>query len=92
MASAKKKNAVKKVVSKKVELKKNKTATKTKSFLIKKIQKRNGMVVEFDLDKVTNAIYKAMINSEEGSNEEAELVSNKVYSELVRINCCSTKS
>jgi ribonucleoside-triphosphate reductase (thioredoxin) len=86
MASAKKKGTLKKVATKKVEMKKNKTATKTKSFLVKKIQKRNGMVVEFDLDKVTNAIYKAMINSEEGSHEEAELVSNKVYAELVRIN------
>jgi anaerobic ribonucleoside-triphosphate reductase len=27
-----------------------------------------------------------MINSEEGSHEEAELVGNKVYAELVRIN------
>ena len=86
MASAKKKSVAKKVVSKKVEIKKNIPVSKTKSFLIKRIQKRNGSIVEFDLDKVTNAIYKAMINSEEGSHEEAELIANKVYAELVRIN------
>jgi ribonucleoside-diphosphate reductase alpha chain len=86
MASAKKKIIAKKVVAKKVEVKKNTPALKNKTFLVKKVQKRNGSVVSFDLDKITNAIYKAMINSEEGSHEEAELISNKVYAELVRIN------
>ena len=86
MASAKKKIVAKKSVSKKVEVKKSAPVSKNKSFLIKRIQKRNGAIVPFDLDKVTNAIYKAMINSEEGSREEAELIANKVYAELVRIN------
>jgi len=86
MALAKKKSSVTKIISKKVEVKKSTPILKNKSFLIKKIQKRNGAIVTFDLDKVTNAIYKAMINSEEGSHEEAELIANKVYAELVRIN------
>jgi ribonucleoside-diphosphate reductase alpha chain len=86
MASAKKRVIAKKTVSKKVEIKKTTPVLKNKNFLIKRIQKRNGAIVPFDLDKVTNAIYKAMINSEEGSHEEAELIANKVYAELVRIN------
>ncbi len=86
MAPAKKNKITKKVVSKKIENKKAVIQNKSKSFLVKRIQKRNGEIVQFDLDKVTNAIYKAMINSEEGSREEAEIVANRVYSELVRIN------
>src|SRR3989338_2804744 len=54
--------------------------------LIKKVQKRNGQVVDFDIDRVVNAIYKAMLATGEGSFEEAEMVANSVYDELVRIS------
>ncbi|MFA6430599.1 MAG: ATP cone domain-containing protein [Candidatus Paceibacterota bacterium] len=53
--------------------------------LIKSIKKRDGSVVPFDLSKIINAIFKAMTKVSEGSIEEAELVANKVLSELVRI-------
>ena len=53
--------------------------------LIRSVQKRDGQVIPFDLSKITNAIHKAMIAVGEGSVEEAELVANKVLSELVRI-------
>ena len=53
--------------------------------LIKSIQKRDGQVVPFDLSKITAAINKAMVIVGEGSTEEAELVANKVLSELVKI-------
>ncbi|KKS24924.1 MAG: Ribonucleoside-diphosphate reductase, beta subunit, partial [Candidatus Yanofskybacteria bacterium GW2011_GWC2_41_9] len=52
---------------------------------IKSIQKRNGLVTSFDLSKIKAAIYKAMIQTGEGSEKEAELVANKVYAELIRI-------
>lgn len=57
-----------------------------KSELIKKVQKRNGQVVDFDIDRVSNAIFKAMLSVGEGSKEEASLVANKVFADLVRIS------
>lgn len=56
-----------------------------RAHLIKSIQKRDGQVVPFDLSKITGAINKAMTVVGEGSIEEAELVANKVLSELVKI-------
>lgn len=62
----------------------SKSAKKTE--LIKKVEKRNGEIVPFDIDRITQAIYKAMISSNEGSLEEAEMVANKVLADLVRIS------
>ena len=59
---------------------------KKASVLVKKVQKRDGSVVPFDLKRITSAIYKAMIASKEGSEEEAELVAGKVLADLVRIS------
>jgi len=53
--------------------------------LIKSLKKRDGQIVPFDLSKITGAITKAMTVVGEGSVEEAELVANKVLSELVKI-------
>ena len=64
---------------------KNSKASKA-SVLIKKVEKRNGEIVPFDIDKVVNAINKAMIASGEGSEEEAYMVANKVFADLVRIS------
>ena len=55
------------------------------SELIKTVQKRDGTIVPFDLDKIANAIYKAMIVTGEGSDVEASMVANKVFADLVRI-------
>jgi ribonucleoside-diphosphate reductase alpha chain len=52
---------------------------------VTKIQKRDGTIAQFDLNRIVRAIYKAMIASGEGSEKEAELVANKVYADLVRI-------
>ncbi len=57
-----------------------------KSQLIKKVEKRNGELVAFDIERITNAIYKAMIAANEGSLEEAALVANSVFADLVRIS------
>lgn len=54
--------------------------------LIKSLKKRDGQIVPFDLSKITGAINKAMTVSGEGSPEEAELVANKVLSEIVKIS------
>lgn len=65
-----------------------KVATKSapKRTLIKLVQKRNGKLVEFDVERIGNAINKAMIATGEGSPEEAEMVANQVYADLVRIS------
>lgn len=63
---------------------KKNAAKSVRKSLIKRVQKRNGQIVPFDIEKVVNAINKAMIATGEGSLEEAELVANSVYADLVR--------
>ena len=53
--------------------------------VVKNIQKRDGSIVPFDIQKITNAINKAMLASSEGSLKEAEMVANKVYADALRI-------
>ncbi len=64
---------------------KEKKAEENKVVFVKSVQKRDGSVVSFDQNRVTNAIYKAMLQTGEGSEEEAGLVANKVLADLVRI-------
>lgn len=52
--------------------------------LIKQIEKRDGSVAPFNLEKIANAIYKAMIASGEGSDLEASMVANKVFADLLK--------
>ncbi len=52
---------------------------------VPQIQKRDGSIVGFDFAKIISAIHKAMIASNEGSREEAEMVAHKVASDVVRI-------
>lgn len=52
---------------------------------VKHIQKRDGSVVAFDLEKIVTAIHKAMIAAGEGSRQEAALIANKVYADAIRI-------
>lgn len=71
--------------------KNTRTKTKTKKpssraqDTVKKVMKRDGSIVDFDISRIEKAIYSAMKAAEEGSEEEAELVSKKVYGELLRI-------
>ncbi|MEK7585733.1 MAG: ATP cone domain-containing protein [Patescibacteria group bacterium] len=79
----------KRVVSKKkVSVKKvSPQATKLaiKNDFIKSVQKRDGAIAPFDIEKIVNAINKAMLACNEGSIKEAEMVSNRVFMELVKI-------
>lgn len=52
---------------------------------VKKIQKRDGSVATFSSDRITNAIYRAMQSTGEGSLEEAELIANKIVADLMPI-------
>lgn len=53
--------------------------------LVSKIQKRNGTIAPFDIQRIVTAIHKSMLATGEGSLKEAELVANKVYADIVRI-------
>lgn len=52
--------------------------------MIPNIEKRDGRLVPFDFDKISNAVWKAMLASEEGSQDDATLVTHQVVSELGR--------
>ncbi|PID83547.1 ribonucleotide reductase [Candidatus Campbellbacteria bacterium] len=51
-------------------------------FSIEKIIKRNGDEVDFDIKKIQNAIFKALKETEEGKEEDAKAVAQKVLEEL----------
>ena len=84
---AKKTNKTKETIPKKIQPKEStqkKSQVKTSNF-VKQVQKRDGSITHFDLERVTNAIYKAMRAGDEGSLKEAELITNRIFAELVRI-------
>jgi len=56
-----------------------------KNIFIKSVIKRDGVSVPFEIEKITNAINKAMLASGEGSMKEAEMVANRVMMEIVKI-------
>lgn len=66
-----------------------KIATKKPGFqaakTVKRVIKRDGSIVDFDIERVKKAIFSAMKAAEEGSEEEAGLVAQKVYADLLRI-------
>ncbi|MFM2414742.1 MAG: hypothetical protein RI911_435, partial [Candidatus Parcubacteria bacterium] len=51
---------------------------------VPKIKKRDGRIVPLQFGVIANAIYKAMVAAQEGSEEEAIMVAHKVASDLVR--------
>lgn len=53
--------------------------------LVKRVQKRNGVIVKFDIAKVVSAVDKAMRSAQEGSLKEAEKVADAVLDELASI-------
>ncbi len=57
----------------------------SKNSFVKSVQRRNGEIVPFDIEKIKNAINKAMLAGGEGSPKEANLVANRTLMELVRI-------
>jgi ribonucleoside-diphosphate reductase alpha chain len=52
---------------------------------IKKVLKRDGSVADFELERIANAVWKAMSATGEGGEKEADYMARKVLSELVRI-------
>jgi ribonucleoside-triphosphate reductase (thioredoxin) len=62
-----------------------KRKTVTESTIVKRIQKRDGSVIPFDISKIVEAVGKAMAASGEGSEREAEIIADKVYADILRI-------
>lgn len=56
-----------------------------KKSLVTKIVKRDGYIVNFDLTRISNAIYRAMLASHEGSKKAASVVAKQVLHELNKI-------
>ncbi|ETB64184.1 TPA: ribonucleoside-triphosphate reductase [Candidatus Nomurabacteria bacterium] len=86
---SKKKVSKNKKVSKRVEAKITSTSLEKKiikNSFVKSVQKRDGQIVPFDIDKVVSAINKAMLASGEGSLRDAEVVANRVMMEVVKIS------
>ena len=52
--------------------------------MIPQIEKRDGRLVQFDFDKISSAVWKAMAEVGEGDQEDAVLVSHQVAGELGR--------
>jgi adenosylcobalamin-dependent ribonucleoside-triphosphate reductase len=74
-------------VNKTTNTKKKTTKTKSnKSKFVKNVRKRDGSIVSFELQKITDAIYKALANTNEGDMEDAIMVANHVHSELAKIS------
>lgn len=53
---------------------------------VKKVLKRDGSIVDFDLERISNAVGKAMASTGEGEKREADYIARKVQSELVRVS------
>jgi len=51
---------------------------------ITKIQKRDGIVVNFDQTKITNAIFKAITATGQGDGNRSKKISNRVVQILNR--------
>ncbi len=52
--------------------------------LIKQVKKRDGRIVDFDQEKITNAVYKALTATNKGGKRLAKKLSNKVVEILNR--------
>ncbi len=62
-----------------------KTAKKTQN-IVGKVRKRDGSLENFDILRISDAVYKAMEATEEGTEKEAEYIARKVLSELKRMH------
>jgi ribonucleoside-triphosphate reductase len=66
---------------------KSKTSKKPRrSKVVSRIRKRDGSIVPFELDKIVNAIFKAMIATGEGDMDDAELIAAHVHAEIAKIS------
>ena len=65
--------------------KKKKSALPAAKVSIPTIIKRDGRIVPFNVEKIEAAVWKGMNSVGEGSLDEAKIVANQVFGELIRI-------
>ncbi|MEK7066471.1 MAG: ATP cone domain-containing protein, partial [Patescibacteria group bacterium] len=51
----------------------------------KKVMKRDGVIVDFDISRVTNAISRAMAVSQEGKEDDPRFIAYNVVKEILRV-------
>ena len=61
-------------------------SAKKVSNLFKNIKKRDGKVVTFDIKRISNAVYKAMIASHEGDEFDSMRIAEKVALHLSKMH------
>jgi len=54
-----------------------------------RIKKRDGQIVPFDLSKISHAVLKALNNTGEGSEKDADLIAKKVAKDLLKLRRAS---
>ena len=54
--------------------------------MVSQVQKRDSSIVNYDQERVVNAVSKAMDTHGEGSRKEAEFIARKVFSELKKVS------
>lgn len=59
---------------------------------IKNIRKRDGSIQPFDVSKITNAIKKALVETKEGEEKEAKLVSELAHKKVIEMCIKATKT
>jgi ribonucleoside-diphosphate reductase alpha chain len=52
---------------------------------IPEIRNRRGEVIEFDIHRISHAVYKAFLDTKEGGEDEAIKVSEAVFAELLKL-------
>ena len=45
---------------------------------IQKIKKRNGLIVDFDQEKITKVVFKALTASNQGDGKKSKKISDKI--------------
>jgi len=52
---------------------------------VTKIRKRDGSIEDFDLDKIVQVVYKALLSTKEGTEADAHRVADSVLNDLLAI-------
>ncbi len=63
-----------------------KTTVEIKKSPTMSVRKRNGTIIPFDNEHISNAVLKAMLTTGEGGRKEADCIARKVESEFKRIS------
>lgn len=58
---------------------------------IPKVRKRNGQLVDFDVTKIVDVAFKAMLAADEGTEKDAVQIAERVYLELLKKSSRSKK-